>query len=139
MRAVAHIQQPVWGNHMSFKSLFVSAAGAALMFGAAAVAQPAEYQMQQPGAAAETPQFTDAQIEAYANAVTRVSEITSEWLPRMDAAENDQARMEIQQEMQEPLVAAVEAEGLSAQEYNEITFAAQNDPALAQRISALLE
>ncbi len=98
-----------------------AAVGAMTLIGAAAHAQDM--------------QVTDQQVNAFARASLAVQEINSRWAPRIQNAENSDEAAEIRRQAVERMAAAVEAEGLDVQTYNQIYTMAQNDPELAEQIT----
>lgn len=86
------------------------------------------------GGEAPAVDVSDAEIAAFASAMGEVQQIGQEWTQRMQEAEGEQEVAEMRQQAQEEMVGAIESEGLSVEEYNEIATAAQQDQELAQRI-----
>lgn len=107
------------------------AAAAALGLGSAAQAQE--------GGSAGTfaDQVDEQQLEAFVVARAEVQEIQQEYTSRLQSAEDDQRAAELQSEAQEKMVTAVEDEGLSVQEFNQIAEAAQNDPEVQEKLQQL--
>lgn len=97
-----------------------------LMMGSAAAAQeaapppPAASQPAPEGPAAQQ-NYSDAQVDSFAQAVVKVQEIQA------DATIEQEAK-------QTAMVAAVQESGLDPQTYNSISQAAQEDPQLLERI-----
>ncbi|MGY6661487.1 MAG: DUF4168 domain-containing protein [Glycocaulis sp.] len=125
------------------KKSFLTAVLASTMLAAgvsvpAAFAQQGAAPMQQP-APADSASVTDEQIGSYITAVQRVNMIIQTYQPQLDAAENEEAAMAVQQEAQVELHAAVEQSGLSVEEYAAIAAGSQSDPELAARINAQAE
>lgn len=87
---------------------------------------------------AEVGGFSQAQLEAYAAAVVKVQEIDRAWQPKIDQAENETEAEIMTTEATDEMIGEIEAEGLSVQEYNAITQAAEQDPQLYDRIMTLL-
>lgn len=89
-------------------------------------------------AQAEVSGFSEEQLESYAAAVLKVQEIDSAWRPRIDQAENEAEAEELTVQATDEMIGGIESEGLSVQEYNAITLAAQSDEQLYEHILALL-
>lgn len=93
----------------------------------------------------ETPQATqpaaptEEDLQSYAAAALEVQSLLEEWQPQIEAAESPEQANEIGQQAQAEMVMAVEAEGLSVEEYNRITQLAQTDPELQSRIMSYIE
>lgn len=88
-------------------------------------------------APAEAP-LTDAKLQSYVKATSKLYRIDSEWQTKLQGA-NDQDRAAMEQEIQTQMVAAVEKEGLTVSEYNNIARAVQNDPALQEKARGYLQ
>lgn len=105
--------------------------------GGAAVAQQsmpqqAQPQMQQP----EVDPVSDAEIEQFVAANGALTEIAEEATPKLQAAEDQAAAQEIEAEAQAEMIAAIKAEGLTAQRFTQIVQLAQVDAELATKIRA---
>lgn len=124
-----------------FDSRKIKALLAACGLAAAGTAIPAVALAESNGASAltrvqaEQSPFDDATIEAFAEAQIRIGEIRSAYQPEFQAAETDEERQMINQQAMQEMVDAVEATSdLTLGEFNAVTEAAVEDPALAQRI-----
>ncbi len=82
--------------------------------------------------------FSESQLLAYVAAVLKIHEIDKDWQPRIDGAESSVEAAALIREATEKMIAEVEAQGLSLEEYNAITQAAEADDRLYDRIRALL-
>ena len=82
--------------------------------------------------------FSQAQLEAYANAVLKVQEIDRAWQPKIDQAPNEAEAEILTTQATDEMIGGIEAQGLSVKEYNAITRAAEADNALYERIMTLL-
>ncbi|GAB4369738.1 MAG: hypothetical protein Kow00114_29690 [Kiloniellaceae bacterium] len=82
--------------------------------------------------------FSQGQLEAYANAVLTVQEIDEAWSPRIAQAPTKAEAETLTAQATDEMIGGIEAEGLSVQEYNAITQAAQRDERLYERIMTLL-
>lgn len=78
--------------------------------------------------------ISDADIEAFAAALTDVQEIGQAWTQRMQEAEDQEEIAAMREDARDEMAGAIEDHGLTVEEYNEIATAAQDDPELAQRI-----
>jgi hypothetical protein len=88
----------------------------------------------------EQAQFTDDKLERFLDAAIEVQELTQDYTPRVQAAESEAEQKELVEEANAQIRGAVEdVDGLSIEEYVAIGQAAQADPALAQRITAMAE
>jgi hypothetical protein len=89
-------------------------------------------------AQAEISGFSEAQLESYAAAVLQVQEVDRTWRPRIDQAGTEAEAEELTVQATDEMIGAIESEGLSVEEYNAITLAAQSDERLYEHILALL-
>lgn len=107
--------------------------GAGLM-GSAAQAQEADgttapYETQAPDT-----NFSDQQLQQFATAAQELSTMSGEYSQRLEQAEDEATQQAIREEANNEMVEVVENSGLDIETFNAIGQAAQNDPALAQRI-----
>jgi len=112
---------------------------AALLAFALAAPLPAAAQTEsdQPPVAAED--LSDAQLESFAAAAVEVSEITEQLQMQAQGVEDEAELMELQEQANTQMVAAVEEEGLTVEEYNMIFQVAQVDPELNERLVEMME
>lgn len=83
---------------------------------------------------AQSTQFSSEQVEAFAEARQSVMEISSEWQERLNNAESQDELNSLQAAVQEEMVQAVRAEGLSVDDYNMMVDAVQSNPDLQSRV-----
>jgi biopolymer transport protein ExbB/TolQ len=79
------------------------------------------------------------EVVSYAKAQNQVVKVRQKYQTRYANAKDQAQQQKIVEEMNKEMVAAVQKEGLSVERYNEILTAAQNDPALQQRISEVTQ
>jgi hypothetical protein len=79
------------------------------------------------------------EIASFAKSQNQVAKIRQEYQAKLSNVKDQTEQQAIVQEMNGRLVAAVQQEGLSVERYNEISNAAQSDPALQQRISEVMK
>ncbi len=89
-------------------------------------------------AQADTADYSEGQLEAYVDAVVKIQEIDQAWQPRIEGAQTSGEAAALTREATEKMIAEVEAQGLTVDEYNSITQAAEQDDQLYERIIALL-
>jgi hypothetical protein len=106
-----------------------------LLPGYAASAQPGGLQLAQ---GAEVGGFSQTTLEAYAAAVRKVQEVDRAWQPKFNGAETAEEIENLTRRATDEMVGEIEAQGLSVQEYNAITKAAQQDSRLYDHIMTLL-
>ncbi|MDP3490707.1 MAG: DUF4168 domain-containing protein [Phenylobacterium sp.] len=123
-------------------TFFAAAATVALMAAPAALAQDMDAPATSPpavGAPVEAATFTDAQVDGFADAMTDIQALNDQYGPRVAGEADTTARAALQQQMTTEMTAAVEAAGLTAEEYNQIAAAAQGDAELRARIGQSMQ
>jgi hypothetical protein len=79
------------------------------------------------------------EVVSYAKAQNQIVKIRQKYQTRYSNAKDQAQQQKIVEEMNKEMVAAVQKGGLSVERYNEILTAAQNDPALQQHISEVMQ
>lgn len=119
-------------NYRTTLAALLTVAGSALAVPATAQDAP-----QVPQIAAED--VTTGQVVSFVNAMIAVDRIRNEYMPRIEAAETDDARKELIAEADEKSIAMVEqTPGISPAEYLAIIATATEDEGLMQRINGRL-
>lgn len=99
--------------------------------------------MAQSGAATQPPvtaiQPSEAQLQKFAGASQKVALVADEYRPRVQAARDDGTRQQLLKEADEKMVRVVNADGMTVDEFNGISQAIQQDPALQQRVMKMVE
>lgn len=88
-----------------------------------------------PGAGGD---YSQDKLESYAAAVMKVQEIDRAYQPKIQQAQDQQQAEAITTEATNQMIGEIEAQGLSVDEYNAITEAAEQDKQLYDRIMTLL-
>lgn len=93
------------------------------------------------GAAAQSvDSWPDATLETFAQKVIGLGEIRADYAQQIEAAPTPEEQQTLMMQADQEMVEAVQAEPpMSVEEYNAIAQAAQQDPALAERVAALIE
>ena len=81
--------------------------------------------------------FTDEDLKAFGSAMAEIQKINAEYGPKLASADAA-AKADVQKEMIGKMGAAVQASGLSPQQYNDMSAAVQKDPALRARLTTVL-
>ncbi|WP_299615688.1 DUF4168 domain-containing protein [Pelagibius sp.] len=89
-------------------------------------------------AQAAAPEVSQTDLEAYVAAVVKIQEIDAALQPRIDDADNADEAAALTREATDRMIAEVEAQGLTVEQYNSITRAAEQDVRLYERILTLL-
>lgn len=91
-----------------------------------------------PAAMAES-EFTNDQLDSFANAVVEVNPLIEQWNQRIQTAENEEQAQQMSQQARTEVVSTIEDNGLEVETYNQIVEAAQSDPDLRQDIQGRIE
>ena len=108
---------------------------------ALALATSALLTMTAPGTV-QAEDFSDGQLMSFATAWTSINALAEEWKPQVEAAaaeSEDKAADMLKQFEVEANQVIESTEGIGTAEYESIMEAAQSDPALKERIYALLQ
>ena len=97
---------------------------ALLTFSMAAVAQEAD--------------FSDQELDQFVSAQDDVMDIRDEYVQRIEATDDRDEAMALEQEANQMMVEAVEDTGLTVETYSEIAQAASQDMELAERIQDMM-
>ena len=85
-------------------------------------------------------EFSDGQLKSFAMVWTEINQLAEQWKPQVEAATSeDQAAQMIQQFEAEANQVIEQTDAISTTEYESIMQAAQSDPALKERIYAMLQ
>ena len=120
-------------HRIAIAAVAATALAAGLSLPAFAQTEPEAPQATQPAAP------SDEDLQSYAAAATQIQAIVQEWQPQIEGAETPEEATELGTQAQVQMVEAVEAEGLSVDEYNQITQLAQADPDLQAQIMSYME
>lgn len=112
---------------------------AGLTLSGAALAQQTATEAPAQAAAAQqtTVDLSDANLLKFSVAMDSIQKVGAEYEGKFQAAETPEQAQQVQQEAQAEMVKAVEAAGLTADEYNAIAQQAQQDEALRNKILAM--
>lgn len=121
-------------------ALFAASLLTAGMLSAPAMAQEssdnaAQQQTQQ--AAPTAQDFSDKQLQQFADASQDIAGISQKYTKRLQGAEDQAKQQEIRQEANEKMVAVVEDSGLSVETFNAIGQAVQQDPELMKKVQSM--
>lgn len=121
------------------KALLSAAILAAGLTVAPAMAQSAATPSETPQQPQAAVQPSEAQLQKFAGASQKVALVADEYRPRVQAASNDASREQLLKEADEKMVRAVNADGMTVDEFNGISQAIQQDPQLQQRVMAMVQ
>ena len=81
--------------------------------------------------------FSDEKLSKYAQARSEIQAVSKSYRSKMQEAEDQKAAQEMRKEMQDEMMTAVKDNGLSVEEYNEITKAVRQDEELRQKVRSM--
>lgn len=92
------------------------------------------------GPAQAQDQFEQAKLESFVTAAITVNELIEQWTPRINGAQNEAEAAELRDEANAELAAAIEqTNGITVEEYREISQAVRGDPQLAARVTEIYQ
>ncbi|CAM3542550.1 DUF4168 domain-containing protein [Halomonas lysinitropha] len=117
---------------------------ALLSLGLAGAAHAQDTQQSQDPAASGQAQapaqdFSDEQLQQFADASQEIAVISQEYTQELQAAEDEQAQQEVRMEANDEMVKVVEDSGLDVDTFNAIGQAIQQDPEMMQRVQEMAE
>lgn len=84
-------------------------------------------------------EFSDVKLKSFATALNGINQLAERWKPQVEAAPSE-SRAELLQQFEAEASRVIEnTEGIEGAEYQEIVEAAQSDPALTERIVAMVQ
>ncbi len=123
---------------MSFSRFPIGAAVAAAVLMATspmALAQAANPQ-EAPSAA---PQVTNEQLETYAVAALEVHKINQNYQPLISQAGSPEEQKDLYDKATQEMTEAIRNNGLSVEQYNQITTAVQSNPELSDQVQGFID
>jgi len=90
-------------------------------------------------ATAPAQDFSDAQLQQFADASKEIAVLSQDYTQRLQAAEGEEAQQEVRMEANEEMVKVVEESGLDVDTFNAIGQAIQQDPELMQRVQEMAQ
>ncbi len=88
-------------------------------------------------AAPAAPAFSEAKLEAFANAAVNVSHVMRAWRDRVQSAQGEDEQTAMIEKANQEIEQAISAtDGITLDEYQAIAATAQNDPAFAEQLKA---
>ena len=97
--------------------------------------ETAQQQTQQAAPSAED--FTDKQLQQFADASQKIAAISQDYTQRLQKAEDQAKQQEIRKEANEKMIAVVEESGLTVETFNAIGQAVQQDPELMKKVQEM--
>lgn len=88
---------------------------------------------------AQKTDWSDDKLEAYAAAIVDVSDIFSDYRPRIEGAESEEKANALRDEARTRAARAVRNEGLTVEEYTQIYQATRADAGLREKVQTLIQ
>ncbi|AHK77874.1 hypothetical protein M911_00135 [Ectothiorhodospira haloalkaliphila] len=122
-------------------SLTVAIAGLLGVGGHAVAQQQGDFQGQQqqpPGMdQQQAPQVDPQTLDRFVDAFVAVQHIRDDFAEQLQDVTDEAEAQALQQEAQEEMINAVQQEGMSVDEYNQVAMSLQNDPAMLQQVQEM--
>jgi len=85
-------------------------------------------------------EFSDGQLKSFATAWLNINQLAEQWKPQVESATSEDQAAEVLQQFEAAANQVIEqTDGIGTAEYENIIQAAQSDPALKDRIFALVQ
>jgi hypothetical protein len=97
----------------------------------AASAQAPQPPAQAPQAA---PSYSDTELKSFVTAALKVQHISESYLPKLQSAQDPEEQQQIREQATGAMEQALEDEGMTVNEYNDIMKQVQTNPQLAERV-----
>lgn len=110
-----------------------------LMAATAHAQQDPAAEAEQPQAQAPAQDFSDDQLQMFADASQEIAMISQEYTGRLQDAEGEEAQMEVRKEANDKMIEVVEESGLDVDTFNAIGQAIQQDPEMMQRVQEMAQ
>jgi len=83
--------------------------------------------------------FSDEELEQFAEASQEIATISQEYTERLQEAEDESAQEEVRTEANDRMIEVVEDSGLDVDTFNEIGQTIQQDPEMMERVQEMAE
>lgn len=125
---------------------WITAACSAALFTLGGAVAPAMAQQTQAPPAQQSPpaaqpapsvNYSDDQLKKFVGASKKVAVVVQEYNPRLESLQDEGAREKVAQEANKKMVDAVHDEGMTVDEFNNMSRAIQQDPTLMKRAQSM--
>lgn len=124
--------------HKKFSIIFSTSLLALGISGSAAMAQQARPSQTPPKSmAAPAANYTDAQLNKFINASQKVALISQEYTPKVQTTNNEASKKKVIEEAEGKMLQALHEQGMTADQFNGLNQAVQQDPKLLQRVQEM--
>ena len=83
--------------------------------------------------------FSDKELQQFVDLQSKIGDIREEYVSKIENADSEDKARELQQEAQSEMVSAIEAAGMSVQDYNAIAVAYNSNPDVQKRVDKMAE
>lgn len=83
--------------------------------------------------------FSDKELQQFVDLQSKIGDIREEYVSKIESAESEDKARELQQEAQSAMVSAIEAAGMSVQDYNAIAVAYNSNPDVQKRVDEMAD
>ena len=81
--------------------------------------------------------FSDQDLQQFVDLQSEIGDIREEYVSKIENADSEDKARELQQEAQSAMVSAIEAAGMSVQDYNAIAVAYNSNPDVQERVDEM--
>lgn len=81
--------------------------------------------------------LSQQKLEKYTQAQQEIMDISQQYRERLNGVQDKDKAIQLQQQARQQMAKAVKSTGLTVEEYNKITEAAQSDPKVRERLQKL--
>jgi len=89
---------------------------------------------QPPGAASQKDQLSDTTVQKVGKALRQAATIRQQYSDRAQATKSQEQQQQLTEQAQGDMIKAINEQGLSVQQYNQVIQMAQADPSLKERL-----
>ncbi|MGK0546606.1 DUF4168 domain-containing protein [Halomonas cupida] len=90
-------------------------------------------------AAVQAQNFSDAELQKFADASKEIATISQDYTQRLQEAEDQQAQQDVRTEANQKMVEAVQQSGLEVEKFNAIGQAIQQNPDMMKRVQEMAQ
>lgn len=83
--------------------------------------------------------FSDEDLQQFVDLQGEIGDIREEYVSKIEEADSEDKARELQQEAQSAMVEAIEAAGMSVQDYNAIAVAYNSNPDVQERVDEMAD
>lgn len=88
---------------------------------------------------ASTQNFSDKQLQQFADASQEIAKVSQEYTKKLQNAKDQAAQQELRKQANEEMVRVVKESGLSVEQFNAVGQAIQQDPQLMKRVQGMVQ